>query len=132
MNSNNIVSIEAPHNPEEEDAYLRQAIENSLKETPSSSRPAPAPAPSGDNLLLDFMTPAATAPSAPPALALPPSTTQYPNDMYGAPPQSAQSQPAFAALPPSTTTNTNPLVPQQASQQQQMSATGGAADPWGM
>ena len=66
MNSNNIVSIEAPHNPEEEDAYLRQAIENSLKETPSPSRPAlpPAPpsAPPGDNLLLDFMTPAGTGP----------------------------------------------------------------------
>jgi hypothetical protein len=57
-NSNNIVSIEAPHNPEEEDAYLRQAIANSLKESPSKS-PAQAPTPSAaDNLLLDFMSPA--------------------------------------------------------------------------
>ena len=55
-NSHNIAAIEAPHNPEEEDAYLRQAIENSLKEAPSPSRPAPAPA--ADNLLLDFMSPA--------------------------------------------------------------------------
>jgi hypothetical protein len=57
-NSNNIVSIEAPHNPEEEDAYLRQAIENSLKEAPSPSRAASSSAPPGDNLLLDFMSPA--------------------------------------------------------------------------
>jgi len=135
MNSNNIVSIEAPHNPEEEDAYLRQAIENSLKENPTTSRPAAVPAASGGNLLLDFMTPTATGPSAPPALALPPSTSQYPNDVYGVPPQTTHPQPAFAALPPSTTTNPNPAVahvPQQASQQQQIVATGGVADPWGM
>lgn len=117
MNSNNIVSIEAPHNPEEEDAYLRQAIENSLKETPNPSRPAVGAAPPGDSLLLDFMTPSATHA---PALALPPSTSQYPNDVFGAPPQSGQPQPAYAALPPS------------APQQQQMVATEGAADPWGM
>lgn len=135
MHSTNIASIEAPHNPEEEDAYLRQAIENSLKETPSQSRPPAASAPTGDNLLLDFMTPAATATAAAPALALPPSTSQYSYDMYGAPPNSGQPQPAFAALPPSTTTNTAPSVanvPQQTSQQQQMVATGGASDPWGM
>ena len=60
VNSANIVSIEAPHNPEEEDAYLRQAIENSLKEAPSSGRAAPAP-PAAGNLLLDFMSPAAPA-----------------------------------------------------------------------
>lgn len=50
--STNIAKIEAPHNAEEEDAYLRQAIANSLKDTP-----APAPAPAADNLLLDFMAP---------------------------------------------------------------------------
>ena len=79
VNSTNIVSIEAPHNPEEEDAYLRQAIENSLKESPSSSPNRPSitnggggggggaavaavaaypahPAPGGaDAFLLDFM-----------------------------------------------------------------------------
>jgi len=112
-NSNNIVSIEAPHNPEEEDAYLRQAIENSLKEAPSPNRPAPAPASYGDNLLLDFMAPAPASTGVAPALALPPSTTQYPSDMYGAP-----SQPAFAAQPPP--------------QQQQIVDVGGVSDPWGM
>ena len=66
VNSNNIASIEAPHNPDEEEAYLRQAIENSLKESPNrpsttgSGLPAAAAA---NNLLLDFMDPpAATAP----------------------------------------------------------------------
>jgi len=116
-NSNNIVSIEAPHNPEEEDAYLRQAIANSLKEAPSNP-PASAPAPSAaDNLLLDFMSP---APGPAPVPALPPSTSQYPNDMYGAP--SGQAPPAFAALPPSTT-----YAPQPAPPPQQQ-----ANDPWGM
>lgn len=123
MNSNNIASIEAPHNPEEEDAYLRQAIENSLKEGPSPNRrPAPAPAPAADNLLLDFMTPAAPAPVA----ALPPSTSQYPGDMYGAP--TPQQQPAYAALPPSNTAPAGPPTQQQ----QQMVPTGASSDPWGM
>lgn len=127
VSSNNIVSIEAPHNPEEEDAYLRQAIENSLKESPSPSRPAAAaPAPAADTLLLDFMSPAAPVPTGTaPFPALPPSTSQYPNDMFGAPPQ--QQQPAFAALPSS---NPNPAVAPQA--QQQLAVTGGTANPWGM
>jgi len=123
-NSNNIVSIEAPHNPEEEDAYLRQAIENSLKENPSPSRVASSSAPPGDNLLLDFMTPAPASAGHAPVPALPPSTSQYPNDIFGAPSQPGQHQPAFAALPPSTT--------QPPSQQQQMVPVGGASDPWGM
>ena len=59
-----------------------------------------------------------------PVPALPPSTSQYPNDMFGAPSQPGQHQPAFAALPPSTT--------QPPSQQQQMVPVGGASDPWGM
>eukprot|EP00537_Pseudo-nitzschia_pungens_P009941 CAMPEP_0172386876 /NCGR_PEP_ID=MMETSP1061-20121228/4331_1 /TAXON_ID=37318 /ORGANISM="Pseudo-nitzschia pungens, Strain cf. pungens" /LENGTH=704 /DNA_ID=CAMNT_0013116395 /DNA_START=384 /DNA_END=2498 /DNA_ORIENTATION=- len=123
--SNNIAAIEAPHNPEEEDAYLRQAIENSLKDSSSPARPAPAP--NADTLLLDFMSaPAAASYSSGPAPhpALPPSTSRYPGDMYGAPPPQ---QPAYAALPPSTTAPAPP--PQQQQQQQQM---GSVADPWGM
>jgi len=126
MNSNNIVSIETPHNPEEEDAYLRQAIENSLKEGPSPTRAArPPAAPSADTLLLDFMAPPAAAAPAP--FALPPSTSQYPGGMYGAPPQQQQ-PPAFAALPPSTTAP----PPQQQPPQQQMVHVGASSDPWGM
>ncbi len=69
--SANIAAIEAPHNPDEEEAYLQEAIKNSLKEThsPAPARPAitsgAASVASGgaDSLLLDFMTPA-----PPPAL----------------------------------------------------------------
>ena len=56
--STNIVQIEAPHNPDEEEAYLREAIKNSLQETKQSG-PGGASAPqasSGD--LLDFGAPA--------------------------------------------------------------------------
>ena len=143
VNSNNIVSIEAPHNTEEEDAYLRQAIENSLKEAPSPNRASVTssvggsapPASEAGTLLLDFMTPPTSAvPSGPadPVLALPPSTSLYASDMFG-------QQPAFAALPPSTTTTTAtsiasnttstnaPFPPEQQQQQQQQQL-----DPWGM
>jgi len=125
-NSINIASLEAPHNHEEEDAYLRQAIENSLKEGPSpGSRPAPSPAAPADALLLDFMA-APTATSPGPALALPPSTSQYPNDMYGAP----VPQQAFAALPPSA--SSVPAPQQQQQQQQQIVAMGATSDSWAM
>ena len=60
--SGNIAAIEAPHNPDEEEAFLREAIKNSLKE--SQAAPAPsgasvqsAPPPSGGDLLLDFGAP---------------------------------------------------------------------------
>jgi len=104
-----IASIEAPHNPDEEEAYLREAIKNSLKEThhdnPSSGasiQSAPPPSVGGD-LLLDF-----GAPAPPPG---PGAMTPYAgnSDPWGAPTQ----QP-YAALPPS-----NPPQQQQSS------------DPWG-
>ena len=57
----NIASIEAPHNPDEEEAYLREAIKNSLKEQyhhPSSGASVQsAPPPAGGDLLLDFGDP---------------------------------------------------------------------------
>lgn len=59
--SANIANIEAPHNPDEEEAYLQEAIRNSLKEqnAPRSSGPGSVQsAPVGDNLLLDFEAPA--------------------------------------------------------------------------
>jgi hypothetical protein len=55
--STNIAQIEAPHNPDEEEAYLREAIRNSLQET-GGAGPGGARAPSassGD--LLDFGAP---------------------------------------------------------------------------
>ena len=64
--SNNIAAIEAPHNPDEEEAYLQEAIKNSLKEThsPGPNRPAitnggaSVQSGGGDSLLLDFAAPA--------------------------------------------------------------------------
>jgi hypothetical protein len=67
--SGNLAVIEAPHNPDEEEAYLREAIKNSLKESGGAPRSGASiqsapPQSSGGDLLLDF-----GAPSAP--LALP-------------------------------------------------------------
>lgn len=68
-----IASIEAPHNPDEEEMYLQEAIKNSLQENAAkaaaaassgasvqSALPPSAPA---DNLLLDFFADPAPAPS---------------------------------------------------------------------
>eukprot|EP00934_Nitzschia_sp_Nitz4_P002447 Nitzschia sp. Nitz4//scaffold74_size92883//713//3192//NITZ4_004805-RA/size92883-augustus-gene-0.0-mRNA-1//1//CDS//3329557541//2442//frame0 len=106
--SANIANIEAPHNPDEEEAYLQEAIRNSLQDAPSGP---PASAPSGGDLL-DF---AAPAPALPPSAPGPGAMMPYgqSNDFFGAPPQ--QQQP-YAALPPSTT---------------QPPAPAPAADPWG-
>lgn len=62
--SNNIAAIEAPHNPDEEEMYLQEAIKNSLKETssPAAARPAitnGGTSRGGDDFLLDFMAPPA-------------------------------------------------------------------------
>jgi hypothetical protein len=64
QSANGIVSIEAPHNPDEEEAYLQEAIKNSLNEgqtRPSAGVSVPS-APrntssggGGDILLLDFL-----------------------------------------------------------------------------
>lgn len=62
----NIAAIEAPHNPDEEEAYLQEAIKNSLKETHAptgGTRPSiTSGGGGGADLLLDFMGgPPATA-----------------------------------------------------------------------
>ena len=67
--SANIAAIEAPHNPDEEEAYLREAIKNSLQENaspPSGATTHSAPAaPGGDDLLLDLMGAPAPVPALP-------------------------------------------------------------------
>jgi hypothetical protein len=63
--NNNIAVIEAPHNPDEEEAYLQEAIKNSLKETssPAAARlaitggAASVTSAGGDSLFLDFSAP---------------------------------------------------------------------------
>ena len=66
-----IVEIEAPHNEQEEEAYLREAIKASLSEqenekarqVASASFGAPTPAPKEeDDLLIDFMSEPGPAP----------------------------------------------------------------------
>jgi hypothetical protein len=53
----NIAAIEAPHNPDEEKAYLREAIKNSLAEEQKAAGAGSPPAISaaGNDLLLDFL-----------------------------------------------------------------------------
>ena len=64
--SANIVSIEAPHNPDEEEAYLREAIKNSLAEQAQPGAPSGGASvqsgPAGGGDLLDFSAPAPAAP----------------------------------------------------------------------
>lgn len=106
----NIAAIEAPHNPDEEEAYLQEAIKNSLQEQAHGGPPSGAsvysqPPPGGD--LLDFGAPPAPGPGAMTPYVAAPS-----NDFFGAPP--SHSQTSYASLPPSTSV-----------QSQQ------SADPWG-
>jgi hypothetical protein len=65
-NQNNLAAIEAPHNPDEEEAYLQEAIKNSLKENSSpataqrlaiTNGAASVTSGGGDSLFLDFTTP---------------------------------------------------------------------------
>lgn len=67
--SGNIVTIEAPHNPDEEEAYLREAIKNSLKDASGGAGGGAsvhsAPPPAANNLLLDFGAPASGVPALP-------------------------------------------------------------------
>mmetsp|Transcript_10782 Transcript_10782/g.21868 ORF Transcript_10782/g.21868 Transcript_10782/m.21868 type:complete len:204 (-) Transcript_10782:1336-1947(-) len=63
----NIAAIEMPHNADEEDAYLQEAIKQSLKDGP-----APPAEAKEENLLLDFFDDPAPTPAAPPAAGGPP------------------------------------------------------------
>lgn len=89
-----ITSLETPHNVDEEQAYLAEAIKNSLQE--DKAVPAPAPKPAEDNLLLDFFSePApAAAPVTTPAPAQPDFATP------AAPPTHNDITNQFAALQP--------------------------------
>eukprot|EP00980_Cylindrotheca_fusiformis_P007055 scaffold1481_cov137-Cylindrotheca_fusiformis.AAC.9 len=109
--SGNIATIEAPHNPDEEEAYLREAIKNSLKESAGGGASVHSAPPPSNDLLLDFAAPT-PAPGYP---ALPGPAPAPGMDYYGggAPPP----QQSFAALPPSTSG--------------QYSNGGYNADPWG-
>jgi hypothetical protein len=66
-----IAAIETPHNPDEEEAYLQEAIKNSLEEV-KSGKPGSAPSVSqaGRDLLLDFLDDTSTLNAAPAPLAI--------------------------------------------------------------
>jgi hypothetical protein len=64
--SANLANIEAPHNPDEEEAYLREAIKNSLQGdatagAPSSALTVHSAHQGSGNLLLDYSAPAPAA-----------------------------------------------------------------------
>ena len=114
VSSANIASIEAPHNPDEEEAYLREAIRQSLQDsTPKAGTSAPA---DGTGDLLDFGGPTATAaaPAGVPQIAADPFAafggSAAPADPWAAPAPATNgygypSQPpaggSLLALPPS-------------------------------
>jgi hypothetical protein len=125
-----IVSLEAPTNMDEEEAYLQEAIRQSLANDAKAAAEAAAgggagaSVASGESDLLNFAfdasAPPATAAAAPAALlggsvggfaALPPSTSVDPYFGGGGSGQ----QPAAAAFPPSTTTPANPFDSMSAS-----------------
>lgn len=60
--SSGIISIEAPHNPDEEEAYFQEALKNSLMETSAAKQ---AVSQEGRDLLLDFFDDNSTVRSAP-------------------------------------------------------------------
>jgi hypothetical protein len=94
--SDNIAAIEAPHDTEEEEAYLREAIKMSLEETNAKGGGAPASAQQNgeENLLLDFFA----EPRAPvQALPSPADAPGYAVPGYAA--QSSALSQSFLALP---------------------------------
>ena len=90
--SSGLVSIEAPHNPDEEEAYLQEAIKNSLLE--ASAKPTVSQA--GKDLLLDFFDDNTTVAPAPTPLAIAAQPFGSPDygQSYG-----ATAAPAFASPP---------------------------------
>lgn len=109
-NQSAIASLEAPHNQDEEEAYLQEAIKNSLQENKKKEekKEPPAISAAGQSLLLDFLeeeqAPAAQTASNP---HLPPAAPE--GYGFAAPPQAA----TMPALPPST--NGYAAAPPQAS-----------------
>jgi len=95
----NIAAIEMPHNANEEEAYLQEAIKQSLQEGPVSGADA---APKEENLLLDFFDdPAPPAAGAEPTgqmVAVPPSPAAY--SQFASPPPAAGGPPGSFTMAP--------------------------------
>lgn len=108
--STTIAQIEAPHNPDEEEAYLREAIKASLEDEKRNGGPGNADAPKisseAADLLIDFMDDfdaGGATPAAAPAgneWALAPVPVQPNNQWAQAPPPPAQQQYTMSPQPP--------------------------------
>jgi len=110
--SGNIAAIEAPHNPDEEEAYLREAIKASLeseaqRKEGEKTEEKPKMSAEATDLLIDFMDdfdatgntlPPAPAPAAGNEWALAPAPTQ-PSNQWAAPPPPAQVENSWAMAP---------------------------------
>ena len=100
--SDGIAAIEAPHDREEEEAYLKEAIKLSLEEsTKGGGAPAAAQQNGESNLLLDFFEePAAPVPAPVPALPAPADVSEYAAGYsVGYSAQSSAPSQSFLALP---------------------------------
>mmetsp|Transcript_6675 Transcript_6675/g.9837 ORF Transcript_6675/g.9837 Transcript_6675/m.9837 type:complete len:589 (-) Transcript_6675:483-2249(-) len=155
--ASSIAAVETPHNRDEEDAYLAEAIKASLEEqsAPAAAKSPEKPKVSSEaaDLLIDFMDdwnatgntlPPAPAPAAPAGgsdqWALAPAPVQ--NNQWAvaaapaAPAADAWAQPAAPAFaaPPATpaysAAPSNPFSPPPAQQQQQQSNFGMQNDPF--
>jgi len=108
-----IATLEAPTNPQEEEAYLQAAINESMKDASTMKAPENASTDYGD--LLDFGSVAPEpvqnnpfgAGPAPAVAALPPSTTAQ----SGYPPAAAAQPNPYAPAPPAAQPNPYALVP---------------------
>lgn len=89
QSANTIASLEAPGNPDEEEAYLQEAIRQSLKD---DAKPKAVPAPPAD--LLDFGDDSPSAPAALPSQPTVLQPTVLPATSFGAI-ESAQSDPYY-------------------------------------
>lgn len=89
-----VANIEEPRTPAEEDAYLQEAIKNSIQETSApgsspggTSAPPPQISQQGQDLLLDFFiespAPLLAIAAAPTGFAMAPALTAYPSQNNG-------------------------------------------------
>jgi len=123
---NNIAAIEAPHNEDEEEAYLAEAIKNSMLDAPTLSNsatsftaaaqlvPTPAPpAPAEADFLLDFLSDPARATPAAPLQIMPPSNPVPAQYNFASPPVATST--SFAVAQPATALTIAPVRPSYAS-----------------
>ena len=96
----NIAAIEMPHNANEEEAYLQEAIKQSLQDNSAPGAPA---APKEENLLLDFFddpAPPAGAGAAPAGQMVPVPPSPAASSQFASPPPAAGGPPGSFTMAP--------------------------------